>query len=140
MHNLHGYSKGAQFFIFNLKESTYSYFFNPTDTKFHIFGSKNDNNSVHWYTEFTWCFSKVVFLRGLYDLVLDTNGSLSISGDTSCASPLYIRVAVLARVLNFWLAFLQTLFTCFSIERLESIVIPSYTCPSSDSIFRIIWN
>ena len=81
MHNLHGYSKGAQFFIFNLKESTYSYFFNPTDTKFHIFGSKNDNNSVHWYTEFTWCFSKVVFLRGLYDLVLDTNGSLSISGD-----------------------------------------------------------
>ena len=42
---------------------------------------KNDNDSVPWYTECIWCFSKVSFLRRLCKLVLDTNVSLRISGD-----------------------------------------------------------
>ena len=42
---------------------------------------KNDNDSVPWYTECIWRFSKVSFLRGLCKLVLDTNVSLRISGD-----------------------------------------------------------
>ena len=46
LHNLHGHSKGAQFFIFNLKESGLSDCFNTTGTKSHILGPKNDNDSV----------------------------------------------------------------------------------------------
>ena len=46
LHNLHGHSKGAHFFIFNLKESSLSYYLNSAGTKSHIFGPKNDNDSV----------------------------------------------------------------------------------------------
>ena len=40
LHNLHGHSQRIQFFIFNLKESRLSDFFNFTGNKSHIFGPK----------------------------------------------------------------------------------------------------
>ena len=43
---LHGHSKGTQFLILNLKEKRVSDSFNSTGTKSHIFGPKNDNDSV----------------------------------------------------------------------------------------------
>ena len=55
--------------------------FNSTGTKSLILGPKNGNDSVPQYTECTWRFSKVPFLRRLYEFVLDTNVSLRISGD-----------------------------------------------------------
>ena len=81
LHNLHEHSNFTQFFIFNLKKSRLFDCFNSTGTKSHIFGHKNDNDSVPWYTECTWRFSEVSFLRRLYEFVLDKNVSLRISGD-----------------------------------------------------------
>ena len=40
------YSKGTRFHIFNLKEYRVSDCFNSAGTKSHIFGPKNDNDSV----------------------------------------------------------------------------------------------
>ena len=46
-----------------------------------LLNPKNDNDSVPCYTECTLRFSKVSFLRRLYELVWGTNVSLRISGD-----------------------------------------------------------
>ena len=69
LHNLYGHSKGIQLFIFNLKESRLSDFFNSSVTIPRSFGPKNHNGSVPWYTEWTWCLSNVSFLRRLQEPV-----------------------------------------------------------------------
>ena len=80
----HEHCKGIHFFIFVLKILTDCDNLISLGTRFHIFGPRNEMNSVPCLTEFTLRLCNVSFRRKLYGREKGTNISFKMGGEKPC--------------------------------------------------------
>ena len=80
----HGHCKGSYFFIFLLKILKDCDNLISLGTRSHIFGPRNEMDSVPCLTEFTLRLCNVSFQRKLYERETGTNISFKMSGEKPC--------------------------------------------------------
>ena len=80
----HGHCKDIHFLMFVLKILKDCDNLISLGTRFHIFGQRNEMNSVPCLTEFTLRLCNESFRRKLYGCEQDTNISFKIGGEKPC--------------------------------------------------------
>ena len=80
----HGHCKGSYFFIFLLKILKDCDNLISLGTRSHIFGPRNETDSVPCLTEFTLRLCNVSFQRKLYERETGTNISFKMGGEKPC--------------------------------------------------------